>query len=134
MTTLNSLVALVTGASRGAGRGIALELGSAGATVYVTGRSVDGGPTTDDVPGTIGGTVALASDATVIERSGQLVDVGTLALEYGFTDVDGRKPHLERRWNELYGENNSPMGPAKLPISWGITPAPQPKPPTVGVA
>lgn len=32
-------VAVVTGASRGAGRGIAIELGAAGATVYVTGRS-----------------------------------------------------------------------------------------------
>lgn len=32
-------IALVTGASRGAGRGIAIELGAAGATVYVTGRS-----------------------------------------------------------------------------------------------
>lgn len=50
---LNGVVALVTGASRGAGRGIALELGAAGATVYVSGRSVDGGPTTDNVPGTI---------------------------------------------------------------------------------
>jgi NAD(P)-dependent dehydrogenase (short-subunit alcohol dehydrogenase family) len=44
---------VVTGASRGAGRGIALELGAAGATVYVTGRSTGGGATTDDVPGTI---------------------------------------------------------------------------------
>lgn len=35
-------VAVVTGGSRGAGRGIALELGSAGATVYVTGRSIRG--------------------------------------------------------------------------------------------
>jgi NAD(P)-dependent dehydrogenase (short-subunit alcohol dehydrogenase family) len=51
--SLNDVVALVTGASRGAGRGIAVELGAAGATVYVTGRSVRGGPTTDDVPGTI---------------------------------------------------------------------------------
>jgi NAD(P)-dependent dehydrogenase (short-subunit alcohol dehydrogenase family) len=33
-------VALVTGASRGAGKGIALALGAAGMTVYVTGRSV----------------------------------------------------------------------------------------------
>jgi NAD(P)-dependent dehydrogenase (short-subunit alcohol dehydrogenase family) len=33
------MIAVVTGASRGAGRGIALELGAAGATVYVTGRS-----------------------------------------------------------------------------------------------
>ena len=53
MTDLHTSVALVTGASRGAGRGIALELGSAGATVYVTGRSISGGLTTDDVPGTI---------------------------------------------------------------------------------
>ena len=53
MADQQGIVALVTGASRGAGRGIALELGSAGATVYVTGRSVEGGPTTDSVPGTI---------------------------------------------------------------------------------
>jgi len=53
MTRLDNIVALVTGASRGAGRGIALELGEAGAIVYVTGRSVSGGPTTDNVPGTI---------------------------------------------------------------------------------
>jgi NAD(P)-dependent dehydrogenase (short-subunit alcohol dehydrogenase family) len=36
---LKDRVAIVTGASRGAGRGIAVELGAAGATVYVTGRS-----------------------------------------------------------------------------------------------
>jgi NAD(P)-dependent dehydrogenase (short-subunit alcohol dehydrogenase family) len=50
---MNNAIALVTGASRGAGRGVALELGAAGTTVYVSGRSVDGGPTTDNVPGTI---------------------------------------------------------------------------------
>jgi NAD(P)-dependent dehydrogenase (short-subunit alcohol dehydrogenase family) len=50
---LNNIVALVTGASRGAGRGIAVELGEAGATVYVTGRSREGAATTDNVPGTI---------------------------------------------------------------------------------
>src|SRR5215212_3566250 len=53
MPQLNNVVALVTGASRGAGRGIALELGTTGATVYVTGRSSGSGPTTDNVPGTI---------------------------------------------------------------------------------
>jgi NAD(P)-dependent dehydrogenase (short-subunit alcohol dehydrogenase family) len=36
---LKDCIAVVTGASRGAGRGIAQELGAAGATVYVTGRS-----------------------------------------------------------------------------------------------
>jgi NAD(P)-dependent dehydrogenase (short-subunit alcohol dehydrogenase family) len=46
-------VAVVTRASRGAGRAIAAVLGEHGATVYVTGRSVRGQPTTDNLPGTI---------------------------------------------------------------------------------
>jgi NAD(P)-dependent dehydrogenase (short-subunit alcohol dehydrogenase family) len=47
-------VAVVAGASRGAGRGIALALGEAGATVYVVGRTVRGGPRpADGAPGTI---------------------------------------------------------------------------------
>lgn len=41
---LHGQVAIVTGASRGAGRGIAVELGAAGATVYVTGRSTRAQP------------------------------------------------------------------------------------------
>src|SRR5438477_4323450 len=45
-------VAVVTGASRGAGRAIAAVLGVHGATVYVTGRSVRGQPSTDNLPGT----------------------------------------------------------------------------------
>ncbi len=50
---LENRIALVTGASRGIGLGIAHELGLAGATVYVTGRSRRGRPTVDDMPGTI---------------------------------------------------------------------------------
>ncbi|MGH3169684.1 MAG: SDR family NAD(P)-dependent oxidoreductase [Trebonia sp.] len=46
-------VALVTGASRGCGKGIAVVLGEAGWTVYLTGRSVRGGPATLGRPGTI---------------------------------------------------------------------------------
>ena len=37
---LKGRVAVVTGASRGVGKGVALGLGEAGATVYVTGRSL----------------------------------------------------------------------------------------------
>lgn len=48
---LKNKVAVVTGASRGAGRGIALVLGDAGATVYLTGRSVRG-DASSDLPGT----------------------------------------------------------------------------------
>src|SRR6059058_5245746 len=54
---LKGKVALVTGASRGGGKGIALVLGEEGATVYVTGRSVRGEPTTLGRPGTIEDTV-----------------------------------------------------------------------------
>ncbi len=42
--SLKGRVAVVTGASRGAGKAIAVELGAAGATVYVTGRSTRGHP------------------------------------------------------------------------------------------
>ncbi|MGB6455101.1 MAG: SDR family NAD(P)-dependent oxidoreductase [Streptosporangiaceae bacterium] len=58
MTRLHGRVALVTGASRGCGKGIAAVLGDEGATVYVTGRSVSGEPTTLGRPGTIDETAA----------------------------------------------------------------------------
>jgi NAD(P)-dependent dehydrogenase (short-subunit alcohol dehydrogenase family) len=49
MKTLEGKVAVVAGATRGAGRGIALMLGEAGATVYCTGRSVRGEPPKEGV-------------------------------------------------------------------------------------
>ncbi len=58
---LNGRVALVTGASRGGGKGIALVLGEEGATVYVTGRSLKEGDA--PLPGTIGHTAELVTQA-----------------------------------------------------------------------
>jgi NAD(P)-dependent dehydrogenase (short-subunit alcohol dehydrogenase family) len=54
MGALDGKVAIVTGASRGIGKGCALELGAAGATVYVTGRTLKEGAA--PLPGTIGAT------------------------------------------------------------------------------
>lgn len=61
---LKDQVALVTGATRGAGRGIAIELGVAGAIVYCTGRSTKQQPSDMDRPETIDETAEL------IEREG----------------------------------------------------------------
>jgi NAD(P)-dependent dehydrogenase (short-subunit alcohol dehydrogenase family) len=60
---LEGKVALVAGATRGAGRGIALELGAAGATVYLTGRSTRGHRSEYDRPETIEETAELVDRA-----------------------------------------------------------------------
>lgn len=54
-------VAVVTGASRGAGRGIARALGEQGYRVYVTGRTLNEGDA--DLPGTIGSAAQAVTDA-----------------------------------------------------------------------
>jgi NAD(P)-dependent dehydrogenase (short-subunit alcohol dehydrogenase family) len=69
MLSLGGRVAVVTGASRGVGKGIALALGEVGATVYVTGRSDEGG-STEGLPGTVRETAEA-----VTQRGGQGVPV-----------------------------------------------------------
>lgn len=63
MGTLDGKVALVAGATRGTGRGIAIELGAAGATVIVTGRSTRGNPSEIGRPETIEETAELVEKA-----------------------------------------------------------------------
>ena len=61
MENLNGKVAVVTGASRGVGKGIALGLGEAGATVYVTGRTAEEGTDVEKLGGTVFSTAGEVS-------------------------------------------------------------------------
>src|SRR5919106_1288814 len=61
--SLAGKVALVAGATRGAGRGIAVQLGAAGATVYVTGRTTRSQRSEMNRPETIEETAALVNEA-----------------------------------------------------------------------
>jgi NAD(P)-dependent dehydrogenase (short-subunit alcohol dehydrogenase family) len=62
-TSLAGKVALVAGATRGAGRGIAVQLGAAGATVYVTGRTTRSSSSEMNRPETIEDTAELVDQA-----------------------------------------------------------------------
>ncbi len=96
MGSLDGKVALVAGATRGAGRGIAIELGAAGAHVYVTGRSTTGRPSEYERAETIEETAELVAAAggratpAVVDHlePDQVADlVGRIDREAGRLDV-----------------------------------------------
>jgi NAD(P)-dependent dehydrogenase (short-subunit alcohol dehydrogenase family) len=123
---LSGTVALVAGATRGAGRGIAVALGAAGATVWCTGRSTAGRRSEYDRPETIEETAGLvtaaggrgtpvvcdhldpspafvgravaelAADRDRARWSGRSTSSGELARVYGFPDRDGTQPDAWR--------------------------------------
>lgn len=100
---LAEAVAVVTGASRGAGRAIARVLGGAGATVYVTGRSVRGEETTEGLPGTVedtAGEVTAAGGKGVAVRCDHTVDDEVEAL---FERVQSERSRLDLLVNNVWG-------------------------------
>jgi NAD(P)-dependent dehydrogenase (short-subunit alcohol dehydrogenase family) len=99
---LSSVVAVVTGASRGVGRGIAKVLGECQATVYVTGRSV-AGRKTEDLPGTVDETaevVNAAGGTGIPVRCDHTDDEQVEAL---FRQVESEQPRLDLLVNNVWG-------------------------------
>ena len=117
MQTLSGKVAVVTGASRGAGRAIAAVLGEAGATVYVTGRTVRGGPAVDGLPGTIEDAaeeVTARGGRGVAVRCDHTVDADVEAL---FERVRAEQGQLDLLVNNVWGGyEGQPMGLPRGPF------------------
>lgn len=100
---LNGKIALVAGATRGAGRGIAVELGAAGATVYCTGRSTRAQASEYERPETIEETAELV---TAAGGSGIAVQVDHLVPEQVKTLVERirtEQGRLDILINDIWG-------------------------------
>src|SRR3954465_7569422 len=100
---LTGKVALVAGATRGAGRGVAVELGAAGATVYCTGRSTRTRRSDYDRPETIEETAELVDQAggegiAVAVDHLQPVQVKALVQR-----IDGEHQRLDVLVNDVWG-------------------------------
>ncbi|MGW0901270.1 SDR family oxidoreductase [Streptomyces goshikiensis] len=101
--TLEGKVALVAGATRGAGRGIAVQLGARGATVYVSGRSTRGRRSEYDRPETIEETAELVTAAGghgIAVVADHLVPAEVEAL---VRRVDAERGRLDVLVNDIWG-------------------------------
>ena len=119
---LDGRVALVAGATRGAGRGTAVALGEAGATVYCTGRSTAGRRSEYDRPETIeetaelvtaagGAGIAVAVDhleASEVEALVQRIDAASGRLDVLVNDVWGGERLFE--WDTPVWEHDLAKG------------------------
>lgn len=102
---LTDWIAVVAGATRGAGRGIARALGEAGATVYCTGRSVKGQPSPYKRPETIDETAAIINDAggtAISARVDHTIESDVKAL---FRRIDRKHNRVDILVNSIAGED-----------------------------
>jgi NAD(P)-dependent dehydrogenase (short-subunit alcohol dehydrogenase family) len=116
MSMLKDKIAVVTGASRGAGRAIAAVLGEAGATVYVTGRTARGRAAVDGLPGSIDDTadeVTARGGRGIAVHCDHTIDQDVEALFERVRAEHGRLDLLvNNAWGGYEGQSfGIPMGP-----------------------
>jgi NAD(P)-dependent dehydrogenase (short-subunit alcohol dehydrogenase family) len=130
MSALAGKVAIVAGGTRGGGRGIALALGEAGATVYVAGRTsrhgqspVDGAPgtieeTAEEVTSRGGRGIAVRADLTVEREVARLFE--RVAADHGRLDLlanavwGGNEAYAEIRWGSPFWEQRLEAWPQTM--------------------
>ena len=103
MKPLTGKIAVVAGATRGAGRGIACELGTAGAVVYCTGRSVRGRPATGSRPETIEETAELVSARGGTGIAVQVDHTVAAQVQALFERVQAEQGRLDLLVNDVWG-------------------------------
>jgi NAD(P)-dependent dehydrogenase (short-subunit alcohol dehydrogenase family) len=101
--TLKGKIAVVAGATRGAGRGIACMLGEAGATVYCTGRSVRGQPATANRPETIEETAEMVNGYGGVGIPVQVDHTVEAQVETLFERVKIEQGRLDVLVNDIWG-------------------------------
>ncbi len=97
------MIALVAGATRGAGRGIAVGLGEVGATVYCTGRSTGSRRSDYDRPETIEETAALVSDAGGTGIAVAVDHLDPAAVESLVSRIRDEQGRLDVLVNDVWG-------------------------------
>jgi len=101
---LKGRIAIVAGATRGAGRGIARALGEAGATVYCTGRSVRGNPSPYGRPETIDETAEMIQAAGGDAIAVRVDHTVESEVEQLFARIDREHHRLDILVNSIAGE------------------------------
>ena len=103
MKTLKGKIALVTGASRGIGKGVALGLGEKGATVYVTGRTTTGGNGVQGLEGSINETAEAINEIGGIGFALRCDHTDDNKVKWIFDSIFEKEQRLDILVNNVWG-------------------------------